>query len=53
MKALTYAEKWEEVKRLRQTAYNLKRAAIKALHPDWSDQEIDKAVKEIFLYATT
>jgi len=36
---------------LYRTAWNLKRAAIKKSHPDWSDEEIENKVKEIFLLA--
>jgi len=29
----------------------LKAQALRAQHPEWSDEEIDKRVKELFLYA--
>jgi hypothetical protein len=47
------ARKWEEVKRLRETAWRLKRAGVKALHPQWTEAEIEKVVRGIFLYAVT
>jgi hypothetical protein len=53
MNKLTPAQKWAEVNKLRKMAYDLKKAAIRQKHPDWSDDEVNKAVKEIFLYAST
>jgi len=53
MKNLTYGQKWAEVVKLREMAYKLKKAAIKQQHPDWSEEEINKTVREIFLYAST
>jgi hypothetical protein len=35
------------------TARALKTAGLRARHPDWSEREIQKKVREIFLYATT
>jgi hypothetical protein len=49
----TFAEKYEEVKRLRQVAFNLNKIAVKMQHPEMSDEEIENIVKKIFLYATT
>jgi hypothetical protein len=31
----------------------LKAASLRAQHPDWSENEIQKKVREIFLYART
>lgn len=30
-----------------------KRAAFKAQRPDWSDEEIDRRVREVFLYGAS
>lgn len=38
---------------LYQHARSLKAAGLRNQHPDWSEEEIQKKVKEIFLYATT
>ncbi|MDM8515635.1 hypothetical protein QUF76_05500 [Desulfobacterales bacterium HSG16] len=35
------------------SARKLKAAALKSQHPDWSEEEIENKVKEIFMYATT
>jgi Rv0078B-related antitoxin len=38
---------------LHQKARALKAAGLREQHPDWSEKEIQKKVREIFLYATT
>ena len=50
---MSFARKWEEVCRLRETARILKTAGVRSLHPSWSDQEVEAEVRKIFLYATT
>ena len=50
---LTPAQKWEQAVKLREMAWSLKKAAIKQSHPDWSNEQVLKAVREIFLYAST
>ena len=47
------AQKWEEAYRLREIAWGIKAAAVRAKHPDWSDQTVGSEVKKIFLYAVT
>ena len=49
----TPAQKWAEAVKLREMAWNLKRAYLKQNHPDWNDKQLENAVKEIFLYAST
>lgn len=34
-------------------AKKLKAAALRTAHPDWSEEQIQKKVKEIFLYAVS
>ncbi len=51
--AMTPAEKWTEFCRLRELAWALKKAGLKAQNPDWTDQELEEAVRKIFLYAST
>lgn len=50
---LTPAQKWAEAVKLRQLAWNLKIAYIRQTHPDWSDEQVENKVREIFLYAST
>ena len=35
------------------SARELKRAALKHFHPDWSEKEIEKELRRIFMYART
>ena len=44
------ARNYQQMIQLRQTAWNLKYAAIKTAHPDWSDERITDRVRENFLY---
>lgn len=34
-------------------ARKLKAAALRDQHPDWTEEEVERRVKEIFLYAVT
>ena len=50
---MSFARKWEEVCRLRETAWKLKAAGIRNQHPNWNEREVEAEVRKIFLYATT
>lgn len=50
---MSFSRKWEETCRLRETAWKLKAAGIRAQYPSWNDQEVAAEVRKIFLYATT
>ena len=50
---MSAAQKWNEVCRLRELAWKLKAAAIRAKHPELSDLEVASEVRKIFLYAVT
>ena len=52
-KRMTYAEKYKQLLGLRALAWNLKKAALKADHSSWTEEQIEKKVREIFLYART
>ncbi len=52
-KRMPYAEKYRQLLGLRAFAWSLKRAALKAEHSSWTDEQIEKKVREIFLYART
>lgn len=47
------AQKWEQVCKLRDTAWIIKRAGIKAQHPSWSVEEVESKVRKVFLYAVS
>jgi hypothetical protein len=47
------ADKFRLICEMHMQARKWKRAAIQSLHPDWTSEQIDKRVKEIFLYGTS
>ena len=52
-KRLSPTEKLRIAGELYSASRKLKTAALKAQHPDWSEQEVERKVREIFLYART
>ena len=50
---MSTAQKWEQVCKLRDIAWALKKAAVQANHPEWSSQKVLSEVRKIFLYAVT
>jgi hypothetical protein len=50
---MTPAQKWQEVLRLRDVAWQMKGAFLRKQNPSWSEQEIQTELKKIFLYAST
>jgi hypothetical protein len=51
LRAMSPAQKLRAAERLYHSARQLKAAALRAEHPDWTDDAIRRAVCEIFLYA--
>ncbi len=51
IQAMSPAQKLRAAERLYHSARQLKAAALRADHPDWTDEAICQAVREIFLYA--
>ena len=49
--AMSPAQKLRAAERLYHSARQLKAAALRAEHPDWTDEAIRQAVRKIFLYA--
>ena len=47
---MTPTEKLSAAARLYWSARRLKEAGLRAFHPDWSDEQIRKAVNDAFLY---
>ena len=47
----TPEEKLRTAHRLYLTARSLKEAALKQAHPEWSESQIQKAVREAFMFA--
>ena len=48
---MTAAQKLGLAARFHRDARSLKAAGLRMLHPDWTDERVDKAVREAFLYA--
>ena len=51
LQAMSPAEKLKAAERLYHSAWQLKAAALRAEHPDWTEEAIRRAVRMIFLYA--
>ncbi len=51
LQAMSPAQKLRAAERLYYSARQLKAAALRAEHPDWTDEAIREAVRQIFLYA--
>ena len=53
LRRMTGAEKLRAAFGLYETARQVKAARLRQLHPDWTDEEVQWQVKEIFLHAVT
>ncbi|HTO86138.1 MAG TPA: hypothetical protein VMR54_01240 [Thermoanaerobaculia bacterium] len=53
IRAMSPARKLEAAERLYRSARQLKAAALRARHPDWTEEEIRRAVREVFLHSRT
>ena len=51
LRAMSAAQKLKAAERLYYSARQLKAAALRAQHPEWSDETIRRVVREVFLYA--
>jgi hypothetical protein len=51
LQAMSPAQKLRAAERLYYSARELKAAALRAEHPDWTEEAIRQAVREIFLYS--
>ena len=51
LRAMSPAQKLRAAERLYESARQLKAAALRAQHPDWSEETIRRAVREAFLHA--
>lgn len=51
LRAMTPSQRFAAATRLYWTARHLKEAALRARHPDWTDDAVRRAVRETFLYA--
>ena len=53
VRAMSPAQKRKAAGRLYHSARQLKAAALRAQHPDWTDEAIRHAVREAFLHSRT
>ncbi len=53
LRAMTPEQKLRAVEKLYWTARALKVAWLRSQHPDWSEEEVERKVREIFLHART
>lgn len=51
LQAMSPAQKLRAAERPYHSAWQLKAAALRAEHPDWSDEAIHRVVRMIFLHA--
>jgi len=51
LRLMSPAQKLKAAERLYYSARQLKAAALRTQHPDWSEEAIRCAVREVFLYA--
>ena len=51
LQAMTPAQKLRAAERLYWSARQFKAAALRAEHPDWTEEVIEHAVRQIFLFA--
>jgi len=52
-RAMPPAKKLDLVAGIYWAARDLKAAGLRAQHPDWSEEQVRKKVRELFLYAVT
>lgn len=53
LRRLSGEEKWKTAFRLYWSARKLKAARLREQHPEWTEEQVQERVKEIFLYART
>lgn len=53
LRRMSFQQKWELADTLYQTAWALKTAGVRSQHPDWTEERVHAAVRDIFLYART
>lgn len=53
LRNMTPAQKLDAMQRIYNTARDLKAAGLRLHHPDWTEDQIEAALREAFLYART
>jgi hypothetical protein len=53
LRSMTPAQKLKAAELLYDSARRLKAAAVRARHPEWTEDDVKRAVREAFLYGRT
>ena len=53
LRRMSPAERYRASRELYWTLRKHKKAFLRSLHPDWSEQRLDEEVRQIFLHART
>lgn len=53
LRRMSGQQKWKTAAALYWGARKLKAAALRQQHPDWTEEQVQQKVKEIFLHAVT
>jgi hypothetical protein len=53
LQRMTPGQRLQAFVRLYHSARNIKAAALRSFHPDWTEQKVQQAVREAFLYGRT
>lgn len=51
IRGLSPAQKFKTAAEMWEVARQIKAAGLRMQHPDWTDEQIERAVREAFLYA--
>ena len=51
IRAMTFQQKFDALANLYWMARDLKAAGLRLEHPDWTEEQVQKKVREIFMYA--
>ena len=52
-RSMTPFQRWEQAVRLREMAGGIRKMALRRSHSDWTETELDEAVRDFFVHATT
>ncbi len=53
LRAMTPEQKLRAAEELYRAALEIKAAALRARHPDWSEEDVQRKVRDIFLHGRT
>lgn len=51
IRSLSPAQKFKTAAEMWELAHEIKASALRTQHPDWTEEEVQRAVREAFLYA--